>query len=374
MGAAVTAQVEPADRGPEQKDTVAGSAQERTGQPSSSPENQVPRTDSSKNTSVPADGTVQVETKPGATTGPVAGGDVGAAGEAAMEAIVIEVAGSVDWAAPGVSPLKDEGWTPVKVGDRLAMGSQLRTGLRSHVNLRFGETTVVGLRSATHASIDQCYRSATTERVRVGVAYGTVRGASSEGEVRSDVLIDSTVATLAKRGTEGWEMWVEPMTGRYRVSLAQSGLVEAIEKVRGQRSRSKTVAPGEYATRDNIANLWILQAVFDRNVTFYEAATITESDAEFTAANTTGYGVLAPGGGRELRADAGRVSSDFVFQQSEFDPRRPPTTAIIQPGPIVRPEGNFGTPNTFKILVPDRQSRGRDLARSDPRPVVRSRR
>ncbi len=277
-----------------------------------------------------------------------------------LPAVAIEVGGTVEWAKPGVSPVAQKGWSPIKWKQKLQPGSQIRTGLRSYVHLQFGKTTVVAIRSATHASIDQIYRSATTEHVRLGLGYGTVRGGSVEGKVRSDVVVDSTVATLAKRGTEGWEMRVEPMTGRFRISLAEYGLVEARQKLSGTRRTSRNVRPGEYATDANIANMWIKQDIFDRNVKFYEAEAVTVADADFSAENTRGYGVLAPGGGSELVAASHRVSSDFVLEQvaQNFpDGTLPPTTVILPT--IRRPEGHFGTGATFKVLLPNAGKRAR---------------
>ncbi len=74
-----------------------------------------------------------------------------------LPAIVTEVSGTVEWAKPGVSPLASKGWTPVKWKDRLEPGTQIRTGLRSYVHLRFGKTTVASIRSATNPSIDHIY-------------------------------------------------------------------------------------------------------------------------------------------------------------------------------------------------------------------------
>ncbi len=274
-----------------------------------------------------------------------------------LPATVIEVEGSVDWALVGVSPLSNDGWTAVKLNDELKPDTQVRTGLRSHVNLKFGETTVVSLRSATFAAIEQCYRSATTENVRVNLGYGTVRGGSSEGTIRSDVIVDSPVATLAKRGTEGWQIEVEPGTGRFRVSLAEYGLVQAIQRLGDQRTRSRLVRPGEYATDANIANMWLKQDIFDRNISFYAPEGITEADAEFTLTNITGMGVMAPGGGMALSDYAGRVSADFVMQQiaANFPAATPPpTTAVGTREPVSRPEGNFGTGLTFKAVTAQR--------------------
>lgn len=291
---------------------------------------------------------------------------------AVLPAVVIEVGGTVDRAKSGVSPLASEGWIRVKVEDRLQPGTQIRTGLRSYVNLQFGETTVIAIRSATHAGIDQIYRSATAEHIQLGLAYGTVRGGSVEGKVHSDVVVDSTVATLAKRGTEGWEMHVEPMTGRFRISLAEHGLIEAIKKLQGDRTVTRTVRPGEYATDVNIANMWIKQDIFDRNVKFYQADAVTVADADFTAEHTRGYGVLAPGGGSTLVDASGRVSSDFVLEQiAESFPSGtlPPTTVITPTEPVERPEGHFGTGQTFRILLP--QSTQKTIVRGAGAPKVR---
>lgn len=274
-----------------------------------------------------------------------------------LPALVVDVGGTVDWAAAGVSPLVTDGWTAVAVGDRLDPTTQIRTGLRSFVNLQFGETTTVSIRSITHASIDQFYRSAKTENVRIGLGYGTVRGGSSEGEVRSDIIVDSPVATLAKRGTEGWEINVEPGTGRFRISLAEYGLVEAVQKLAGDRTRSRLVRPGEYATPANIANVWVKQDIFNRTVAFYSPEAVSEADAEFATQNSRGYAVLAPGGGSALVDLSGRVSADFVLAQTAAGLPAgvlPPNIAIGRPGPIGRPEGNFGTPRTFKAFVPAR--------------------
>ena len=268
------------------------------------------------------------------------------------EAIVMEVAGVVDRAAPGTSPLVAEGWTAITVNDRLAPGTLIRTGLRSHVNLQFGVTTTVSIRSASFASIDQYYRSATTETVRVGLGYGTVRGGSTEGTIRSDVSVDTPVATLAKRGTEGWEVWSEAATGRFTISLAEYGLVEAVKKLPRGATQSRSVRPGEYATQANIANMWIEQDIFDRKVWFYDAAALSDGEADFAAANSRGYATLGPGAGREVLDFSGRASGDFGLQQTagRLPPRAvPPGFAISRP--IDRPEGNFGTAAAFKPII-----------------------
>lgn len=279
----------------------------------------------------------------------------------ALPAVVVEVSGSVEWATAGASVLTAAGWTPVKLNDRLDPTTQIRTGLRSHVNLKFGETTLVSVRSATHASIDQFYRSATTEVVRMGLGYGTIRGGSSEGEVRADVIIDSTVATLAKRGTEGWQIEVEPVTGRFRISLAEYGLVDAVRKLKDAGRISREVRPGEYATDTNIGNLWIKQDIFNRNVSFFDANAVTPADAEFNTENTRGYSIMAPGGGATLPSYAARNNADAIRRELDSGPGDRPNMIVIEPGVISRPEGNFGTGNVFAPSARNPRAGGRAL-------------
>ena len=275
------------------------------------------------------------EPKPEAPTPSLVDGQVEVKPVDVVEAEVIEVAGRVDWAVAGVDVLATEGWSPVSVGDRLPAGSQIRTGLRSHVNLQFGDTTLVSVRTATHASIDEFYKSVEAETVRIGLAYGSVRGGSTEGEIRSDVVVDSPAATLAKRGTDGWQMQVEPASGRFKISLARHGLVEAIRKQRVSGRNTRNVRPGEYATESDIANLWVKQDIFDRNVKFYETNAVSTADAEFATANTRGFTVVAPRcrrRGQRRDRPAGfilRARSDRPdVRDQRHRPGRPPARAL----------------------------------------------
>lgn len=267
-----------------------------------------------------------------------------------LRAVVSEVKGSAEWALPGVSVLVDDGWTQLKVGDELASGTQIRTGIRGHVNLLFGEGTIVSIRRATHASIDDFYKGATAKRVEIGLGYGTVRGGSSEGELEPDLVVDSPVATLAKRGTEGWEIQVERSSSRFRISLAQSGLVEAISKA----GRSRTVAPGQYATDATVANLWVNQETFDRAVSFYEPYYVGEADAQFAANNSRTFASVSPGGGRDLRGLTGQNSAAFVASQTPSAGLGVVPARIVGGGglgALQSSQGNFGTPSTFKIAA-----------------------
>ncbi len=280
-----------------------------------------------------------------------------------MKARVIETAGTVAWAPVGTDVLDAAAWKPVQVNDEFGKGVQIRTGLRSHVTLQFGDDTVVSVRRATLASIDQFYRTQEAKSVRLGLGYGAIRGGATEGELRSDLTVESPVATLAKRGTEGWEIFVEPYTGGWRISLARTGLVEALERATGQR---RLVHPGEYANARNIAQAWINQALFDRVVRFVSADMLTSADVDFTTQSRGGTAPMALGGAADVLDFAGRSrpstyaasnremlesAARMAVLSSRFD------TLLVTP----RPEGNFGvSPVQFLIDARDlRRLRGR---------------
>lgn len=265
---------------------------------------------------------------------------------------VLGVKGRADRAAAGTSPVQADGWTAIHVADELPPGTMIRTGLRSSVTLQFGETTTVSVRSASFASVDQFFRSTKQETVRVGLGYGTVRGGSSEGTIKSSVEVDTPVATLAKRGTEGWQIEVESGTGRFVISLAEFGLVEALHRLNaaGGRQASRTVRPGEYVSEATIGQLWIEQEIFDRKVWYYDPNGQTEVEADFAAGEVGGYDSLGPGSGRDVGDLSARHNGDFAVAQYRARASRVPLAGGFDMlGTIDRPEGNFGTAASFKL-------------------------
>ncbi len=271
-----------------------------------------------------------------------------AAGEVQqLEAVVIEVHGSVKRAPVGVKASEKAGWTPVAVNDRLTSGTQIKVGMvRSDVVLRFGDDTVVQIRKMSLASIDDFYRDPEKQTVRLSLGYGAVRGGSVESELRSDLVVDSTVATLAKRGTEGLGMEVEPSTMYFEARLTRSGLLSLLSAL----SRNpRTIQPGEYANDDNVDMMPVEQKLFDLEVKFYSDESKSEGEASFASRNSTGNAVLSPASGSEAAFGSGQNDPDFV---SGIIDRRDP--ALVTPPPpafVIRPEGDFGVPNTFGALL-----------------------
>ena len=269
-----------------------------------------------------------------------------------LQARVIEVKGVVEYAPSDAAPLDVKAWKPVKANMTLGADTQIRTSLRSRCVLMFGEApdqTVISLRRATLANISEYYRTPKEQRVRLGLGYGAIRGGSSEGTLRSDVVIDSTVATLAKRGTEGFEIEVEPVTGQFRISLARSGLVEATAKAAARR---KHVRAGEYVTQANIARMWVNQSNFDRAVRFFETEAVTRADLRFMVRQTTGISNFGP-----HVSDAGfpvlqRPRRALLDGLRGFADRNDLRTLLLQRDTIRRPEGDFGFGRTFRVLTP----------------------
>ena len=147
-------------------------------------------------------------------------------------------------------------------------------------------------------------------------------------------------------------MRLEPATGRFRISLAKHGLVDAMQKHAGGRLESRTVRPGEYATQANIANMWINQAIFDRNVKFFQATSMSVADATFALNNTRGFGEVGPGGGTTLVDVSSRGGAGALANRNPAATLATVLPALIPPAQIGRPEGNFGTGPIFRTRRP----------------------
>jgi hypothetical protein len=278
--------------------------------------------------------------RPTAATQPAA--DAAAAPGEPMQARVVKLTGQVQYARTDAQGNAGE-WQEAKLNDLLPAGTRIRTRLRSKVVLAFGDDSVVLIDRATLASIEQFHRVADTKHVRLGLGHGAVRAGVAETTLRSDMTIETPTATLSKRGTIGFGIEYEPSTGRFRVFLADEGLVNALNKLTGE---SRDLYPGQYVTQEMIR--WIETAVFDRHVALADLFGPDEAEKLFNALHSSGIGVVEPGGGMttfnvaplqranfapggELLLGAGAIPAVLV-----------PLLGIRSPD---RPEGNFGTGN-----------------------------
>lgn len=249
---------------------------------------------------------------------------------------VIEVEGRVGYA------LVDAGgelgpWQSAKVGTELPAGARIRTGLRSKIIMAFGDDTVVEIDRATLASIDQFHRSADTKVIRLGLGHGAVRAGVAETTLRSDMTIETPTATLSKRGTMGFSMTYEPVAGRFRIALADEGLVEALNKITDDM---RSVRPGEHVTQ--AMRRWIETARFNRYVPVATYFGLTDSEQNYmVGSGGEGRAVASPGeGGNSNNTTSWDSKSIQRIQRPGY---RPMTPIDFGDGVIDRPEGNFGT-------------------------------
>ncbi len=291
-----------------------------------------------------------------------------------LQATVVDCHGNVKRAPAGVGPV-DQGWVPVQLGELLPAGTQIKTGLRSSVALEFGDDTIVQIRKVSLASIDDYHQTATTKTVALGLGYGTVRGGSLEADLRTDVVVDSTVATLAKRGTEGWQIDVEPITKRFWIGT-HTGEIDAFMKA---IQRRRSIRSQEYVNNRNVRDLWVNQSVRDRKVSFYDGASVADSETQFAADNSGGATVVSPDAsqGSELTK---RIDPTFVTQQlAARDTVQQDSPSIFLPPSSqlrLRPEGDFGNPPTFSnlltnVLPPNAKAGPSHLTRRFERPAFR---
>jgi len=241
--------------------------------------------------------------RPGATSQPSAqSAPASRAAITPIQAEVIEVAGRAYWAPVGTPVTQADAWKPVKVGDRYDAGTLIRTSLSSRVVLQFGKEepyTVVMVERLTLAAIADLYKTQTEKVSKVVLSYGAIRGGVTEGGLRSSFVIDSTVATLTKRGTWDFRMFLERGTGRFEISLADRGLVEAINKLTRQR---QTVRTGQYVTE--AMRRWVEQARFDRLVPLQDLIGMTGVEVLYKAFHDSGLAALDPGSGANLLQQA----------------------------------------------------------------------
>lgn len=259
-----------------------------------------------------------------------------AAGEP-IYARVIEVHGDVKHA-----PLDSAQWQPCRLDDRYPPQTKLLTGIRSSVKLQIGEEepyTVLVVDSIGLTILSEAARTADTKRVRIGVGYGRVRAGVAEGGLESDFTVDSPVATLSKRGTWGFSLFYERATDSFQIALADRGLVEALNRLTSQR---RQLNPGEYITEAMRA--WMDEVKF-QDVPIPDILGQGDIEIAYNRIDQDGLGVTDPGRGRSLLINLSNASARADFAQL-LSRSLPPPPAVLPPpvqGPVLRPEGFFGT-------------------------------
>lgn len=255
-----------------------------------------------------------------------------------INAKVIEVQGDVRAAG-----LESNEWKPVKVGDEFPEQTRILTGVRSSVKFQIGQEepyTCLLIDSVGKTVISEAAISGDSKKVRVGVAYGRVKGGVAEGGLKSDFTVDSPVATLSKRGTWGFSLYYERDTDAFEIGLDNRGLVTALNKATGQ---SRTLQPGERVTE--AMRLWLDQQIF-RNTSVVDVLGQSDITVAFNRIDSDGLGVLNVGSGKEIVLNLNSIQSRSDFSSLL---NRALQTAPLTLGGLggnqtrLRSEGFFGT-------------------------------
>jgi hypothetical protein len=223
---------------------------------------------------------------------------------------ITEVTGKVRYAPIGTDPKLDAGWTQAQVGDLLGAGLQIYVPpIRARVKMvaRPAEPPVVMLiEQGTLVGVTDLYLDKTqgVAKSRVKLAYGAVRAGVAEGTTRSDMEIESPVATLSKKGTDIFRF--EVRNGRFMMSLSEQGrgLIQAIQMRSTEfggrdRMQSRFVTPGQFVTQQMARAIDNMQ--FERTVNITDNFGLQGLDQMFTLLNNHGgFAFLLPPGNSPL--------------------------------------------------------------------------
>lgn len=148
---------------------------------------------------------------------------------------VIEIKGSAETRAAADKP-----WTALKVGDILPKGAWIQTGLRSRVFFKFGDNTVVQVKSATLLQIADAGRASGRLTGRLQLALGNVHVEVDKSSETVDFKVVTPQVTTSVKGT-GFDVrsWSDLASTRVDV---QHGRVKV-----DHRTTAKDVLPGGYA-------------------------------------------------------------------------------------------------------------------------------
>ena len=159
-----------------------------------------------------------------------------------LVAVVKIVEGTVE-----TRPALGQPWVPVKAGDSLAEGADIRTGFRARCVLEMNKNALqVGPLAVSR--IDELRRDGETVRTRILLKQGsTETNVEKKNGVKNDFTIVTPTATLSVRGTNDVQASFFPgFGGNY--GLGGSGLINVTSNFTGTQTG---VLPGG-STNDNV--------------------------------------------------------------------------------------------------------------------------
>lgn len=267
-----------------------------------------------------AAGTARAEDRPAADSQPAA----------ATASLVYEVnakEGNPKIAPTGTDLMRREGWAPLKAGDVVRAGQMIHVPIRSRVKLiaRPSEPpTVLLIDSSTMINISELDIRDGAAHSRIQIAHGLIKAGVAEGEVRSDMEIESPTATLSKKGTDIFGMEVQA-DGRFTMFLTSQGrgLVQGIlnqaGQVGGSSLRTRNVTPGQWITQQMIRAIDNVQ--FDQKVFVNDPYGMQGLDQLFALLNDRGgFGFLLPVGNNSLQVLGGASQRDGLTTSTPGGP------------------------------------------------------
>lgn len=236
---------------------------------------------------------------------------VNAPGIQALRYQVNDVQGRVKVARIGAEPANEKAWRQIVKGELLGPGLQIRTFFRSKLKLvayPSDPPTVMLIERSTLMSISELRfekndKGEKTAKSRLGLGYGAIRCGVDEGRVRSDMEIAMPGATLSKKGTDIFRVWVYGQRWGMSLSSLGRGQIQAIQNLRsglaGQRSnlfgglRTRNLFPGQSVTDRMLRT--IETTVFDRTVNINDLFGLQDTELWFNSLYGNGLGFLVAG-------------------------------------------------------------------------------
>jgi hypothetical protein len=230
----------------------------------------------------------------------------------AVNARVLKVIGRVQH-----SPIDRDVWQETHEGDILSDGTRIRTGFKSAVQLQLHTAAVVQVQSATQVALTELAKYENTEKTRIGLKYGKIRGGIIQEKVNSDFQIVCPVAVLTREGTWGFEMSYDPATENFHVGLDTDGLVRVLQTSTGRRMG---ILPGQYVTQSMQA--WFKTAQFENMVGLVDQFGTTSIEKVFYASNSGGLTAADPTGtsfASTFKQGLVNLWNEIVLQQKQKD-------------------------------------------------------
>jgi hypothetical protein len=230
----------------------------------------------------------------------------------AVSARVLKVIGRVQH-----GPIDRDAWQETHEGDFLGEGTRIRTGFKSAVQLQLHTAAVVQIQSATQVALTELAKYENTEKTRIGLKYGKIRGGIIQEKVNSDFQIVCPVAVLTREGTWGFEMSYDPATENFHVGLDTDGLVRVLQTSTGRRMG---ILPGQYVTQSMQA--WFKTAQFENMVDLVDQFGTTTIEKAFYASNSGGLTAADPTGtsfASTFKQGLVNLWNEIVVQQKQKD-------------------------------------------------------